>query len=248
MEQVKIYLNHVRKWNYLESEIFGMFGPSGSAKSYDKTGTIRDASHGYNHMRRVAVKTLEILDQLNITDDNIYDMSIVVAWLHDVNDHKYCKYEDNSWNVDRILGNIYFSNKEKKNLAKNIIDRISYSKENRFRINKEKTDWEEVLGKDGCLVRDIVSDADKLDALGKQGLERCIEYTKYSYKLETNKEIPLELLVKNVEDHSKEKLLRLKDEFIRTVPGKKMAEDLHKEFEEELCKFITSSKSENNVI
>ena len=43
-------------------------------------------------------------------------------------------------------------------------------------------------------------------------------------------------MVKDVKQHAKDKLLRLKDEFIRTKPGKKMAEKLNNEMVEELKK------------
>ncbi len=72
------------------------------------------------------------------------------------------------------------------------------------------------------LIRDICSDADKLEAIGNVGLERCIKFTKSFNNSLDDIEIK-----KLVIDHCNEKLLKLKDQFIRTDPGKMMAVERH---------------------
>lgn len=188
----------------------------------------RDESHGHNHMETVANSSLTILQEIdhNFDKDRIKMLVTVVAWLHDVNDHKYDHDGTLSDKVNIFLQTNFPND---STLIKNIIDRISFSKENRVLVKGGSLDWDQVLGEEGCLVRDIVSDADKLEAIGKVGFDRCVEYTKETYLTKHGQEIPEELLVKNVIQHSNEKLLRLKDEFIRTKPGRKLAKPLHVE-------------------
>jgi HD superfamily phosphodiesterase len=189
-----------------------------------KTCCDRDESHGHVHMQQVAINSLNILMELNdINNKNrIIKMVITVAWLHDVSDHKYDPEHKLYLVINNFLKN-YFNDDNTK-LIVNIIDRISYSNENRHIINNYKLDWLEVLGEEGCLIRNIVSDADKLEALGNKGLKRCMMYTK-----EKNPEISHDDLVKEAKKHCDDKLLRLKDEFMRTSPGKNMATHLHDE-------------------
>ncbi|AYV78160.1 MAG: metal dependent phosphohydrolase [Edafosvirus sp.] len=199
----------------------------------------RDESHGFNHMKTVAMIAIDILEQeidrMQITDNekiNKYiEMVIIVALLHDVADHKYDKDGKIKKNIINFLNKTVPDDAE---LITDIIDRISYSKENKAIKNNEKLDWEEKLGQDGLFIRNIVSDADKLEAIGKKGIDRCVEYTKV---IDGNNLSEIEINKKVVE-HAKEKLLRLKDEFIRTPSGKEMAEPLHNEMILELNNLI----------
>lgn len=195
----------------------------------------RDESHGHQHMEKVAINALTIFFDMykEITDETktLVEDIIITAWLHDVADHKYDKNGKLQKKLEVFLSNILLKNKTRVDLIMNIIDRISFSKENNLILQNKPTDWKDVLGKYGCLIRDIVSDADKLEAIGKIGIQRCIKYNK-----EHNKDIQYDTLVNGIKIHAKEKLLRLKDEFIRTEPGKKMAEPLHLELIEELKK------------
>jgi 5'-deoxynucleotidase YfbR-like HD superfamily hydrolase len=191
----------------------------------------RDPSHGHNHMEQVVKNSLlifsyEIDNYTNNNDKKNYlrDLVVTVAWLHDVPDHKY----DDGTLKDRVKDFLHKITKEVE-LILNIIDRISYSKE----VKYKDTDWLKVLGPDGCFVRNIVSDADKLEALGKGGLTRVIEFIKVK-----TPDISREELNKKIKDHAEEKLLRLKDHFIRTGFGKLLAERLHNEFVDELNNFI----------
>eukprot|EP01091_Cochliopodium_minus_P002965 TRINITY_DN12797_c0_g1_i2.p1 TRINITY_DN12797_c0_g1~~TRINITY_DN12797_c0_g1_i2.p1 ORF type:complete len:129 (-),score=35.33 TRINITY_DN12797_c0_g1_i2:75-461(-) len=110
-----------------------------------------------------------------------------------------------------------------------MVDYISYSKENNAILMNQQIDFLGELGEKGFLVRNIVSDADKIEALGLIGLKRCKEYGAHKYKEEQNKEITESLLIDHVVTHADEKLLRLKDFFIRTPFGKLMASPFHNE-------------------
>jgi uncharacterized protein len=193
----------------------------------------RDESHGYEHLKQVAENSKIIFHTIkSIKDDEkLYELTITVAWLHDVIDHKY---EDSKENMKKM--NVFLEDNfpNEKELILKIIDRISYSKENKSIKNNEKLDWTSELGEKGVLVRNIVSDADKLEAIGELGLIRCIAYTIHSYFEKNKKMVEKEYLTNEVIQHSKEKLLRLKDEFIRTEKGLEMATILHQELLESL--------------
>jgi uncharacterized protein len=189
----------------------------------------RDSSHGYEHMKKVSENAEDIYNntESEYKNDHVHELVMTVAILHDVNDEKYDPKKLLRQQIYEFLKQYY--DETGTLLILNIIDRISYSKENNAIKNNQKLDWHEVLGDVGCFVRDIVSDADKLEAIGKIGIERCIEYTKHQYFEKNNCEISQDELIKKVIEHADEKLLRLKDHFIRTEYGRKLAESLHKQ-------------------
>ena len=78
-------------------------------------------------------------------------------------------------------------------------------------------------------MRHIVSDADKLEALGSIGMERAIGYTQHA-----NPDYSEEQIIADVKKHADEKLLRLADEFMRTYTGKQIAKIRHSEMKSEL--------------
>ena len=70
-------------------------------------------------------------------------------------------------------------------------------------------------------MRNVVSDADKIDALD---IWRCKSYNEETYpNMDENQTL------KNVVQHCDDKLLHLRDKFIITNIGKKIAIPLHKE-------------------
>jgi HD superfamily phosphodiesterase len=145
---------------------------------------------------------------------------ITVAWLHDVCDHKYDHDGTLEQQLD-VFGTIHIPNYKE---IKQVIKLTSYSSENKAMIAKTPIDYEKLLGNHYAIVRHIVSDADKLEAIGSIGIERCIEYIYHM-----NPSITANELNKAVHIHANEKLLRLKDEFIRTTTGKRLAIPLHQE-------------------
>ena len=79
-------------------------------------------------------------------------------------------------------------------------------------------DYDAILGKHYTNVRHIVSDADKLEAIGAIGVVRAIQYTTHANPCSTKEQI-----IDDVKKHAEEKLLRLAGEFIRTPYGKREA-------------------------
>ena len=193
----------------------------------------RDESHGYEHMTSVTKRAMDILSK-ECDKDEFYDNKLIkvmiVSMLHDVADHKYDKDGDLQKQVINFLETFY---DDPEQIIK-IIDYISYSKEKKAIDNGCPIDFIKELGDVDANIRHIVSDSDKCEALGKMGLRRCVEYTQHSYKQKYNIDISFELLKEEVINHSNEKLLRLKDDFIRTKTGKLMAGKLHIDFVMEL--------------
>lgn len=200
----------------------------------------RDESHNHSHMQKVTVNAHQILQNeescIEESGGKIYLFVSIVAMLHDVADPKYDTDGKLKIQVFEFVRNKILFNEKDAQLICNIIDHISYSKENNAIQSGTPIDFNQVLGNFGAYVRMIVSDADKLEALGKVGLRRCIEYTKHSHKKKYGEDIPDELLKRKVIEHANEKLLRLKDEFIKTNYGKLLAIPLHDELLEEINK------------
>ena len=187
----------------------------------------RDPSHGWEHMKRVATNALIIAQDYQDIDIN---MVLAVAWLHDVADHKYDKDGKLQDRLKEVV-TIVFNKSDDQQLCLNIIARISFSKEVQAQKDGNFKEWHQILGDKGMMIRNIVSDADKLEALGLEGFQRCKIYTEECYLTKNGQHISREELKKNVINHANEKLLRLKDEFIKTTKGKELAAPLHKELE-----------------
>ena len=82
----------------------------------------------------------------------------------------------------------------------------------------------------------IVSDADKLEALGIEGVQRMMDYNMnqnlgssiaISTGYVSQRKTTVEEMVKRIKEHTAEKLSLLKDHYIHTKTGKRLAEDLH---------------------
>lgn len=173
----------------------------------------RDETHSRNHMWKISRLAIYIAANEGHAEKKLLEDVLITSWLHDVADHKYCE----NTNLESILEN-FLQSFENAKLYKDIIDRISYSNE----VKNGSSNWKNILGINGLLVRNIVSDADKIDAIGENGIRRCIEYGFHKYGNATDIE-----MIKRVRDHSEEKLLLLKDKFIRTKTGKELAEPEH---------------------
>jgi HD superfamily phosphodiesterase len=185
-------------------------------------------------MQSVAHSSYKICRELyeyDASTHQLFKKTLCVAWLHDVADHKY----DFDGELKKKLSDFLAEHfPEEHKILEEIISRISYSREVKSIEEHGKVDWEEVLGQEEVLIRNIVSDADKLEALGVIGLKRCLEYTKHAYKGLYKSEMPKDKLVDRVKRHAEEKLLHLKDAYIRTEPGKKLAQPLHDELVESI--------------
>lgn len=204
----------------------------------------RDESHGAMHMAMVTQRALHIFRQEQVRGEKMTyrDLINVVigAMLHDVADHKYDPEDKISPQVQAFIKQLTDDNNNVFNEMWTIINTLSFSKEKKAggypQIQKKHMkSFPMYIHR----VRHIISDADRLEAIGKIGAERCIEYTK-----EMNPEAPLSVLQANVKAHAEEKLYRLpfpwKEmgdyQFFHTQTGRDMAiahdKDTHKYIDE----------------
>ena len=162
----------------------------------------------------------------NMTSEEIKILN-TAAWLHDIADHKY----DKDGTLEQRLDT--FGNKHISNYAdiKKVIKYVSYSSENKAILAGTPIDYDSLLTPYYALVRHIVSDADKLEALGKIGITRALTYTRDANPTFTEAQV-----IADVRKHADEKLLRLATEFIRTPTASHMAQKAHHEMITELNK------------
>ena len=189
----------------------------------EKTCANRDESHGHAHMKAVAETSLRLIHQ-DFQDRRQYHHLILdamtAAWLHDIADHKY----DKDGTLEQTLD--AFGTKHISNYAdiKKVIKYVSYSSENRAILAGTPLDYDTLLTPYYALVRHIVSDADKLEAIGKIGITRALTYTRDANPTYTHEQV-----IADVRKHAQEKLLRLATEFIRTPTAQKIARQRHVE-------------------
>jgi HD superfamily phosphodiesterase len=179
-----------------------------------KSTKIFDDSHNHVHMKKVVTNSFEIIDNDEeirkkiLEYPQIIKLVMIVGWLHDVRDHKY----PNSITQEELESFIHQVDLDNIDVICKIISNISWSKEARGQRELFEEPYQTVL--------DIVSDADRLEALGKIGIERCEIFTR-----EHGGSVPIDVII-----HCHEKLLRILPEgFIKTSHGKKLAEPLHQE-------------------
>jgi len=146
------------------------------------------------------------------------------ALLHDVCDHKYHTSDDNVQKFKSfVTDTVCQGDKDAANIILTIIENVSYSREKKGLLQKAN------LPNHIMAMRDIVSDADKIEALGEMGIERCIEFTKSRVKKipDQDQSAYEALIMKDVSQHCDDKLLHLLPFFIRTPGGKAMAKPHH---------------------
>ncbi len=171
-----------------------------------------DESHNLQHHLDVLFNAASIMDDVA---DRVRYMVEIAALLHDVVDHKYTDtIEANTRQLTQFLENIADGGE-----IQWIINNISYSKEasNGYPVH-EDTQVQ--------LARDIVSDADKLEAIGDKGIERCYQFTRAFNPMLTDTEVTARVVA-----HCHDKLLSL-HKYMRTERGKTMAMALTAEVEQ----------------
>ena len=193
-----------------------------------KTCVGRDDSHGHAHMKAVAKMSRCIVEQDFGAEESAGHHRVIIdaitaAWLHDIADHKY----DHDGTLEQRLDEFGAANIPNYADIKKVIKYVSYSTENRAILAGTPLDFPAILGAYYSQIRDIVSDADKLEAIGKIGIHRAIEYT-----TEANPTFTPEQIVHDVWKHAHEKLLRLSTQFIKTPLARAIATRRHKEMEE----------------
>lgn len=168
----------------------------------------RDNSHGLMHMETVASIALTLND-----NPLLVDWIYLVAMLHDVADHKYDKDGSITKAVTEFL--VEELGTAVATRVSDVIDAISFSKE-----KQRGHRWyaSQLGSQDWMYIRDIVSDADKLEALGPTGFERCKLYIHHKHP-----DMEPQLVLDNIIEHSKEKLFVL-DDYIRTAKARTIAQ------------------------
>lgn len=189
------------------------------------TCTDRDESHGHAHMKAVAETSLHIINkdyQDRRQYHNLILDAITAAWLHDIADHKY----DHDGTLEQRLDTFGQRHIPNYKEIKQVIKYVSFSSENKAIQAGTPIDYDALLTPYYALVRHIVSDADKLEAIGQIGIIRALEYTAHANPTYTESQV-----IADVKKHAHEKLLRLASEFIRTPTASIMAQQRHKEME-----------------
>ena len=103
----------------------------------------------------------------------------------------------------------------------------------------------EELGEQAQIVRDIVSDADKIEAIGLRGVDRCWQYSEELWEKKVHseglahddEEAKIKWIKARVVEHYHEKLKILGSEYIKTESGRKLADLLNSEMETAVRKF-----------
>ena len=165
-------------------------------------------------------KTAELAARGGLDPERVIE---IAAIMHDVCDHKYVDPSTVEGRAaiarrDEFLARECGSGAEAE-AVRDIIANVSYSRE-----AKGKYDPATTLAEPIRTLRDVVSDADKLEAIGVVGLARCIEFRRETAQSDDTDEA----MVADVAQHCDEKLLRLASDYIRTAPGQALAAPRHR--------------------
>lgn len=191
---------------------------------YQETKDYPDESHNVDHHRAVDWNTRIIAQSLGIPPGTLLVLR-VAALVHDIVDYKYCS--------PKLAGQPTLSEKQKRleefllsiDEVRDWVPRILLWINN-MSFSKEKRCGLPDLNEEDMLYRNILSDADKWEALGPIGIQRCQEY-----HVMLNPDIDQASLDKEVIEHIEEKLLTL-HEYCRTTVGKSRAIELTKPIRE----------------
>jgi len=131
----------------------------------------RDESHGMTHFESVRRKALEIAEKTSFIDDEERLILQLAALCHDVLDHKYSGEDDLKFSMEEALRITTNLTPEQVVDVCLISDNVSLSKELAGLMEEDALIQRRLLH-----LRDFVSDADKLEALGIGGLQRLAQY------------------------------------------------------------------------
>ena len=188
-----------------------------------KTCAGRDESHGHAHMQAVATTARYLVKKDFANRRQYYHLILdttTAAWLHDIADHKY----DHDGTLQQTLDDFGYEHISNYQDLKKVINYVSYSSENKAILAGTPLDYDTILMPYYALVRHIVSDADKLEAIGQIGITRALEYTRHANPTYTEDQV-----ISDVCKYAHEKLLRLATEFIRTPTARALAHQRHEE-------------------
>jgi len=184
----------------------------------------RSDTHGHAHMKAVAETSCYLLfvDFFDKDGSMMLD-TITAAWLHDVADHKY----DYDGTLEQRLDEFGIANIPNYTDIKQVIKYVSYSTEHKALIAGTPLDFKQILGDYYSNIRDIVSDADKLESIGVKGMERSL-----TYNTDTNPTFTHAQVMAEVRKIYNEKLVKLATQFIRTPTARAIAQKEHTAMEE----------------
>jgi len=183
-----------------------------------------DESHNVNHHVKVFKNSFQIA--ISTTNDyRIIRLVTFASLLHDIIDDKYCNHEQKLRKTQALSD---YLNTEVSADAHDIlwiIEHISFSKEKKRGYPAQH---------DNFIVTQalrIVSDGDKLEAIGIVGLQRMLDFNMVEQSGTPSTNIArannVESMVIRIRAHVDEKLSLLMDKYIHTAKGKELAEPLH---------------------
>ena len=199
----------------------------------------RDRSHGVDHIQKV-LKNVDKISKHFIFSSREEVILRTCALLHDAYDHKYFQKLEDIINIKKNISD----DLTKFGLSWNeiqiifiIIDNISFSKEKAQRDRYH--DLVTLLSPNIVNIRNIVSDSDKIEALGVEGIQRMILYSVHKIS-DTTKNI-----INDIKKLCENKLyILISENYIRTDIGRKIAsQKLHElkkitENDDTLQKFV----------
>jgi len=171
-----------------------------------------DASHDFNHVKRVVANALAILEQeeelrKHKLQPALNPLSVILgALLHDVEDKKYMTAEENSSPTKRAVIDAGLSEEYAEHIQQ-LVEGVSYSSE--VKDPRRVIDLIEAIPELA-----IVQDADRLDAIGAVGIGRCFTFTGAKGAKSLQEAI----------GHFEDKLLKL-EAMMKTEAGRSMAEE-----------------------
>jgi len=184
----------------------------------------RSDTHGHAHMKAVAETSSYLLFvDFYDKDGSMMLDTITAAWLHDVADHKY----DYDGTLEQRLDEFGTANIPNYTEIKQVIKYVSYSTEHKAILAGTPLDFTAILGDYYSNIRDIVSDADKLESIGVKGMERSL-----IYNTDTNPTFTRAQVIAEVRKIYDEKLVKLATQFIKTPTARAIAQKEHKKMEE----------------
>ena len=184
-----------------------------------------DESHDAGHALEVYRLTMQIAE-MSMKEGRWIDAAgmkilTIASLCHDVCDSKYTGKGVTYLDLQKFVNEIY---PEKAMFIMYIIDNISYSRE----VKGER----KILMNPYEIYRNMISDADKILAIGRKGIERCYKYSMMLYGVTdaTVTDEDKKKLNERVLTHCHEKLkLLYPNKFIYTKEGRQIAEPLHQE-------------------
>ena len=194
----------------------------------------RDESHNYEHSAAVATLAASLYvddvrreDPSSSPEDTLrYDI-MTVAYLHDVADHKYDADGTAAKRLRLFLQEHYG---EQWQSVYDCIGAISFSKERASGYGKLTCD----IAPYWVGVRNYVSDADKLEALGTNGARRCALYGQ-KYVIDKEGSCTNSQMVAHLNQHVIDKLAFLY-RYMRTQSGIKLAIEATEELTKEVAR------------